>query len=145
MVEYEDALYILKEEGYKITDKRKDMIKILAKEDRYMSAREVYIEMIKIHPAISLDTIYRNLQTYAEIGILEDTEWNNERVYRYSCGVDAHHHHFICTECGKTMELLSCPMELYEEQLPGYRILDHRFEVFGLCDQCDKNVAACEA
>lgn len=136
MTEIREALEVLKNEGYKLTDKREKLLKILSKEDRYLSARQVYEEMLEKYPSISLDTIYRNLQTYSELGLLEETEWDNERVYRFRCGIDEHHHHFICTRCGKTKELLACPMEIYENQLPGYQIMEHRFEIFGLCDEC---------
>lgn len=136
MAEIREALEVLKNEGYKLTDKREKLIQILSKEDRYLSAREVYEEMLAKYPSISLDTIYRNLQTYSELGILEETEWDNERAYRFRCDIDDHHHHFICTKCGKSKELLTCPMEIYENQLPGYKIMEHRFEIFGLCDEC---------
>ena len=136
MAEIREALEVLKNEGYKLTDKREKLLKILSKEDRYLSARQVYEEMLEKYPSISLDTIYRNLQTYSELGLLEETEWDNERVYRFRCGIDEHHHHFICTLCGYSEELTACPVSFFKEQLGNSKVTSHRFELFGLCENC---------
>ncbi len=136
MAEIKEALDLLKNEGYKLTAKRQDLLELLSHEDRYLAVKEIYEKMLDQHPSISLDTIYRNLQTYSDLHLIEETEFDGEKVYRFRCNIHEHHHHFICTACGKTKELLTCPMEIYEDQLPGYTVKEHRFEIFGLCDQC---------
>lgn len=131
-----EALEQLQDEGYKLTDKRKTLLEILSEQDRYLSAREIHETMQNKFPTISFDTIYRNLSTYTDMGLVEETEWNNEKAFRFQCEVDHHHHHFICLDCGKTKELKMCPMDFFQDQLPGYQIEEHRFEIFGLCDEC---------
>lgn len=65
------------------------------------------------------------------------SEYINVSQVKYQCDFDHfHHHHFICTNCGKVRELDECPMEQFARQLPGYRITGHRFEIYGICDEC---------
>ncbi len=47
-----------------------------------------------------------------------------------------HHHHLICVNCEKTLPFDYCPMDRGLE-LPGnYKVLRHRFEVYGICESC---------
>lgn len=137
-----ESLEKLKEHGLKHTKRREDLIRVLSEEDRYLSAKAVQIKMQVGYPNLSFDTIYRNLYSFVEIGILEMTEWNNERFFRIACLHNGHHHHFICQQCGSTKQLEMCPMDFFQEQLSGCQLLSHRFEIFGICEQC--NSAASE-
>ncbi len=135
----EQALQILKEHGLKYTKKREAMITYLAECNRYVPARELHEFMNEKYPGLSYDTIYRNLHDFSELGIFEETELNGEMKFRFHCslhGLDHHHHHFICTVCGKTKELSICPMDFFQDQLPGCTIEGHRFEIFGRCEDC---------
>lgn len=100
-----------------------------------MTAKEVQDILKKTFPGISPDTVYRNLHTFVSLNVVEETELNGEKLFRATCDVHGHHHHFICTECGITEEL-DCPLELLQGQLPGYKVDSHRFELFGKCKTC---------
>lgn len=136
MVAVKKAINILKENGYKYTDKRAQMLSIFADENRYLPAKEVHMLLKKNYPTISYDTIYRNLYTFVELGVLEETELNGEKMFRFGCMHQGHHHHFICTACGMTKNIEMCPMNFFEEQLGGCEIESHRFEIFGKCKDC---------
>ncbi len=135
----EHAMTTLKENGFKYTKKREAIITYLVKRNRYLPAKEIHEYMSEKYPGLSYDTIYRNLHDFSEIGILEETELNGEMKFRYNCCAeleDHHHHHFICTVCGKTKELHICPMDFFQEQLPGCLIEGHRYEILGRCEEC---------
>lgn len=130
------AVALLKEKGYKHTDKREELIRLLADEKRYLSAKEVLELMQKDYPRLSFDTIYRNLSLFVELGIFEMTELDGEKRFRFSCAPSHHHHHLICLTCGKTKQVDSCPMEQLEKKFDGFEIVDHKFEIYGYCLQC---------
>ncbi|MHC5249093.1 Fur family transcriptional regulator [Enterococcus sp. HY326] len=136
----EEALQTLKENGFKYTKKRATIIEFLAKKNRYVSAREVHEFMNQEFPGVSYDTVYRNLHDFSDFEILEETDLNGEMKFRIHCGHGAHehHHHFICTVCGKTKEIHMCPMDFFEGQLQGCSIEGHRFEILGRCEDCQK-------
>lgn len=132
----EEALNLLEVSELKVTERRVRMIEIMYKEDRYLSAREIKTELETRYPGISPDTIYRNLHSFSKLNILEETEFNGEKFFRANCGTGEHHHHFICTKCGNSLELPMCPMSFYEGKLGDAEITSHQFELFGVCVPC---------
>lgn len=131
-----ESLEKLKEHGLKHTKRREDLIRVFCEEERYLSAKTVQHKMQAEYPNLSFDTIYRNLYSFVDIGILEMTELNNERLFRIACLHDGHHHHFICQQCGGTKQLEMCPMDFFQQQLGECQLLSHRFEIFGICERC---------
>ena len=130
------AWEILKQNGYKKTDKRELILDMFAGTEKYLTARDLLTVLKKDFPGMSFDTIYRNLSTFVDLDILEETELNGERNFRMHCESDHHHHHFICRDCGKVKELSICPMDLLGEKLPGYSVEAHKFEIYGKCPDC---------
>ncbi|RAL23448.1 Fur family transcriptional regulator [Thermoflavimicrobium daqui] len=135
-MELKEALTILKKNGYKYTDKRELMLHIFQREGRYLTAKEVLDYMQLDYPGLSFDTIYRNLSLFEDLGIIEGTEWDGERRYRIHCNSDNHHHHLICTECGKTLTLHVCPMNAILGKPEDFEITGHKFEIYGRCADC---------
>jgi len=129
------AIELLKEKGYKLTDKRRDMLAFFLQSDGYRTAKELNEYMEKRYAGVSFDTVYRNLHLFTEMGILEATELEGEKHFQIACSMH-HHHHFICKTCGKTKEIDLCPMEDLGKRLGGFLIQDHKFEVYGICPAC---------
>src|SRR5699024_1790781 len=130
-----EAIELLNDKGFKTTSRRKDILTYFFDADGYRTAKELMQHMEAIHERISFDTVYRNLNIYHEIGILESTELNGEKLFRMNC-TNEHHHHFICKECGKTKEIALCPMDDIKGTLKNYYIEGHKFEIYGLCPGC---------
>lgn len=132
------ALSILKAKGYKYTGKREEMVRIFAREKRYLSAKGMLESMQIDYPKLSFDTIYRNLSLFEELEILETTQLEGERIYRLSCETEHHHHHLICTQCGKTQQIDLCPMDAILGEPTGFKITGHKFEIYGNCVECEE-------
>ncbi|GAF65928.1 Fur family transcriptional regulator [Bacillus sp. TS-2] len=133
-----EAMDQLKEKGYKHTGKREEMLRLFSREKRYISAKDVLEAMNLQYPGLSFDTIYRNLSLFAQLNILETTELDGEKKFRFRCSTQEHHHHLICLDCGKTKHIKSCPMELIQSHktFSDFEVTGHKFEIYGRCNQC---------
>ena len=131
----EQALNVLADNKFKMTKRREAILNFFSGKDKYHTAKSLYHHMEDNFPGISFDTVYRNLHLYHDLGILESTNLHGEKHFRMSCSQE-HHHHFICSRCGKITHIHICPMEEVEKELAHYKIEGHKFEIYGLCPAC---------
>lgn len=122
--------------GWRVTEQRKTLAKIFADHDGYLSPKDVYDLMTVNYPSVSFHTIYNNLRMLSEMGVLEHFYFMEGGLkFRRSCS-SHHHHHLICVNCEKTISFEFCPMDQGLELPDNYKIVSHRFEVYGICDAC---------
>jgi len=90
----------------RMTVPREAIIEFLSKSKEHMSAKEIYVSLHSAHPGIGLSTVYRTLDMLAEMGMVTKISIG-DRQSRYefrSTDKDDHHHHLICTQCGKIID-----------------------------------------
>ncbi|WP_282935375.1 Fur family transcriptional regulator [Paenibacillus sp. RC67] len=121
--------------GWRITDQRKSLAALFAEADGYLSPKDVYESMRQKYPGVSFDTVYRNLRLLSEMGVLEQFYLNEGVKFRARCQ-SHHHHHMICLQCEKTITFEFCPMKDVPSLPEGFQIMNHRFEIFGYCNEC---------
>lgn len=132
-----DASKLLKDRGYKNTPKRYDMLEYIFRQNKYVTARDIQLALKDKYQGLSFDTIYRNLSTFVDVDVVEVTELDGEKRFRSKCASTEHHHHFICLDCGNTKSIHGCPMENIPVELNGYKVQSHKFEIYGLCPDCN--------
>ncbi|OEG00008.1 transcriptional repressor [Vulcanibacillus modesticaldus] len=130
-----EVLKILKANGYKSTEQRKEIIRSIINKNRYVSAKEILNQVQRRFSSVSFDTIYRNLAILSELDLIEVRKQDGESKFKISC-TDDHHHHIICNNCGKIYILPECPMELLKECNEDFKITGHKFEIYGICSEC---------
>lgn len=107
--------------------------------DEFLSAQELHRKLEDRGEHIGLATVYRQLNALAEAGRADTVRLDGQQLFRL-CGDDGHHHHLVCTNCGKTVEIES-PSESWLKGISdkyGFTIERHTLEVFGLCEDCRK-------
>jgi Fur family transcriptional regulator, zinc uptake regulator len=130
-------LDLMKENGYKRTPQRLKILSyFMEQKNRFVSAKSVMEHLRNYLGNVSFDTVYRNLYLFKDIGIIELTSYNGEKLFHLKNEINTHEHKFICTECGKTTALNLCPMEVMGTYLNDYLVYNHKFEVYGLCPSC---------
>ncbi len=136
----ENALSVLRDKGFKVTPQRRAVLAALSEGGQFCSA-QIVLEIIRsVQPDVSLDTVYRNLNIFKEIGVVHEIVKPGGNVYEIITA-GHHHHHLICTECGKMECIDICPMNnLYEKEAEnrGFLITGHVFEFYGLCRSCQR-------
>lgn len=86
-------------------------------------------------------TLYRNLETLEKTGLIKKLSFGKNRSF-FEPGNLRHHHHLICTGCGKVRGVPGCSVAGQEKRLAARRdfikIFNHSLEFFGLCRECAK-------
>lgn len=136
-----EILRVMSEQGLRITEQRRSLARLFADADGYLTPKEVYEGMEREYPGLSFDTVYRNLRVMQELGVLEQIMFEDGVRFKVHCGGQAHHHHLICLACERTLPLHYCPMPQVGD-LPGsFRVVRHKFEIFGYCTDCQQTPA----
>ena len=86
----------------RLTNQRIKILEYLRSVKTHPNAEQVYKAVKKHLPAISLATVYRNLNLLAAQGKISRFEINNE--YHFDAEV-CNHCHCICTRCGKIIDV----------------------------------------
>ncbi|MBX7058780.1 MAG: transcriptional repressor [Leptospirales bacterium] len=140
----DETVTLLKREGLRVTPQRTDILRQLAGKKGRVSVQQVFKQIQQKHPGISLDTVYRTLSTFANLGIVSQVNLQSgDLLYEYQGGAARHHHHAVCLSCGSTFCLDECPLpESYFQTLARkkFRVRSHAFEVYGYCSRCEQGV-----
>jgi Fur family peroxide stress response transcriptional regulator len=91
--------------GLKLTHQRRQVFRALAATDQHPSAEALYNCVRRRVPTVSLDTIYRTLNTLEEKGIIQKAAVYCGKT-RYDANVEQHFH-FVCRECNAVIDV-SC-------------------------------------
>ena len=90
--------------------------------------------------AIGLATVYRTLQSLAEVGEVDAVVTDSgETLYRRCEQPTEHHHHLRCRVCGKALDMDVPEFEAWAEQFAsrhGYSDIEHTVEITGVCSDC---------
>lgn len=128
--------------GFKLTPQRQAIVRVLLEHHQeHLSAEEIYIELLRISSAFGLATVYRTLDILTDLKLLTRVSFE-DGVARYDLRTDdpAHfHHHLVCTQCGKTVEVhedLLTDVEKIVLHKYNFQVSDHRLTFLGLCQTC---------
>ena len=133
------VLQRLKENGGRMTKKREQVLGAMLTFDRPASAEEIR-ERAEL-PASDLVTVYRNIEAFESLGVLQRVLLENGTQLFELTAPDEHYHHLICRECHKTERLDVCVShEVIEKaKAHGFSKIAHLMEVYGVCQECATN------
>lgn len=107
---------LLKKFGLKVTPQRLSVLKVLDKHT-HPTIDELYEEIKKENPSVSLATVYKNLNTLKDEGLVVEVNIVNQKprydIYEYP------HIHVICDNCGYVEDISheNAGVNIYQESL----------------------------
>lgn len=132
-----DIEALLRDAGLRATRQRIALLASLRKVDVPRAVEDI-VSVSK--GAFDTATAYRVLEAFREAGLVRRIELAQGRALYEAAG--AHHHHAVCTVCGKIVDVEACLPKSLDEQVrkaAGFaRIDDHALEFFGVCSKCLK-------
>ena len=130
----------LRDAGQRYTAQRRRLIELLAG-DGPLSIPEI----LRGRRGLKQSSVYRNLAVLERTGVVERVH-ADDGFSRYELAEEltGHHHHLICSSCGRVDDVAFPPA--FERSLDraldrsaaraGFATVSHRFEVIGLCRDC---------
>jgi Fur family transcriptional regulator, ferric uptake regulator len=126
------------EQGHRLTGPRQAMVQILSARDHHFSAQEAWEEVQANGLDIGRATVFRTLDLLADLGIL-DRMHAGDGCHRYVMCEPRHHHHAMCTVCGRVQPFEAGDMEAQIGRLAdalGFSVMTHHLELIGRCAEC---------
>ena len=130
----------LREKGFKVTPQRLAICDFVLSSKEHPTTDQVYQEVKKNHPTMSLATAYQTLHLLTEIGLLQELELSN-RIFRYDPNISPHIN-IICENCGKIQDYESESMKNFWSQIIqdlGFKPTGQRLDIYRHCDRCQKS------
>lgn len=132
----------LKEKGCKLTMQRRSVLDVLLEHsNEHLSTEEIYDKVKENFPEIGLATVYRTVQLFEEMGIVDRLNFDDgcSRFELASEDTVHHHHHLICEDCNKVFEVENDLLDEIEKEIESkynFKIHDHNVMFYGLCKDC---------
>ena len=138
MTQVRDIAFRLSQQGYRMTPQRLMIIEAIEGASGHVSAEEIYQDIRRRYPGLNLSTVYRTLELLKETGLVTETDMGDGRVRFHSMGHE-HHHHLVCSKCGKVIDLdeetLSPLTSVLSDKYGFHADLKH-LAIFGRCKGC---------
>jgi Fur family ferric uptake transcriptional regulator len=135
-----DIISRLSEQGYRLTPQRMMVLDAIENSEHHISAEEIYAQVIAKYPHLNISTVYRTLELLHRLGLVTETDLGGGRV-RYHPADKGHHHHLVCQECGRVIDLDESVMDNLKQVLQK----DYNFTpdirhlaLFGTCADCKR-------
>ena len=124
----------------KHSKKRDAILACICSTKSHPSAEWVYQQLKPQIPDLSLGTVYRNISMFKADGTIQSIG-TVAGLERYDGNTDPHTH-FICTGCGKVIDLdtVELPQATLKEaeDTAGGSIVSYQLQFFGNCADCAK-------
>lgn len=125
--------------GYQATPNRRLMAELVAASDGHFSAADLLDRARQRRAKVGRATVFRALELLTALRIVERLDLPNRSHAYVLCDPDAHHHHLVCSACGRSIDVADGELARLVEEIGrrnGYRIDTHRLELFGTCPTC---------
>ena len=138
-----DYATLLNASELKATFQRMNMLESIDNRG-HMSIDELYVEVVKTHPSLSLATVYKNIILMVEKGVLIEVPINGKKS-KYELVKDDHIH-LVCTECGEVedkphnanADALFATMTKNE----NFSLSKQQINLYGVCSHCKEAIAS---
>lgn len=122
----------------RMTKQRAALAELLAETSDFRSAQQLHLMLKDAGQSVGLATVYRTVQAMAEAGDVDVLRIEDgEALYRRCAR--GHHHHLVCRECGKAVELAGDAVERWAARIAqenDFVEVEHTAEIVGTCGEC---------
>lgn len=132
----------LRKRGYRSSNIREEILKVLTQTQGPISIASLQLGLQKSNLNPNKTSIYREIDTLLKECVIEEFDLGEGKKRYEIKPLEGHHHHLICTSCGKIKCLeMDSDLEILTNQIEaktGYKIFKHNLDFVGLCNTCQK-------
>jgi Fur family ferric uptake transcriptional regulator len=134
----------LENAGYRLTAPRRVLAALISGRDgAAFTAADLLADVRGRRLGIGRATVFRAIDLLESVGSVERIDLQNGEHAYVAC-VPSHHHHVICARCARATEIGDLGLGRVARDVArrtGYRVDEHRLELFGLCPACQRATA----
>ena len=133
------AIEALRSKGYKATPQRIAICQIALNSRAHPSAREVYDEVKKIHPTVSLATVYKTLEVLRDLELVQEINFSKGQA-RFDSYMNPHIN-LICLKCGTITDLDDAAVKEIARKVAAatkFKPTGQHMDVYGICQKCSE-------
>lgn len=122
----------------RMTSQRRVIVRAIDELSRAFTVDELAVRARGIDSTIGTATVYRAVANLDESDWIERVGERNGSVLYARCHAEEHHHHLVCTGCGR-IEPAACPLDAGLTEAAaraGFLLTDHEVTLYGLCQTC---------
>jgi Fur family ferric uptake transcriptional regulator len=131
---------ILAKSSQRVTAQRTLLLDLLRKGGGHVDADELYRLARKKNSRISLSTVYRNLQVFKKMGLIEERHFDEEH-HHYEVKSGEEHQHLLCIGCGRVIEFDFPAVKKFRKGIGtkyDFDVTGVEIHLSGLCSDCRK-------
>lgn len=125
----------LRRRGWRLTAQRRVIAEAMTGQHLHLTADEVLDRAREQLPEVSRATVYNTLNELVSLGeVLEITHVDGRK--RYDPNVTERHHHLVCVDCGRMMDVRLDDPVLPADQYHGFVLEDVEVTFHARCPGC---------
>ena len=130
---------LLEEKGYRLTTARQVIAETMVSSGGHCSA-DALVDLVRERtPGVGRMTVYRTLDLFCKLGLVRPF-YQGTGAAHYALMDRGHHHHLICSSCGRIIEVDDCVLgQITEKRISerfNFDVQGHLLEFYGYCEQC---------
>jgi Fur family peroxide stress response transcriptional regulator len=129
----------LRNKGYRATPQRIGVCRIALNSRQHPSAQQIYEEVKKLHPTVSLATVYKTLQILRDVGLVQELNFAKGHA-RFDSYMNPHIN-LICNVCGNITDLDEITTKEVTKKVSSitkFKPSGQRIDVYGVCQICSE-------
>jgi Fur family transcriptional regulator, ferric uptake regulator len=136
----DEILSIVRASGGRATNARRAILQTLFDhQDVHPTAEHITATVRESQPEIAESTVYRFLDELERLGIVDHVRLGHgPEVYHFT--EDTHHHHLVCEQCGRVIEVPQRVFDSLRTHLLkqfSFEIEPRHFTLTGRCVRCE--------
>ena len=127
----------LRKKGYRATSQRIAICRFALDNREHSTAEKIYRQVKRLHPTVSLATVYKTLQVLKELRLVQDLVFAHGET-KFDSNV-APHINVVCLRCGSVSDVDDPVVREVVARAASrtrFTVTGQRFDMYGTCERC---------